>query len=143
MTRGLHPQTRPQRMCGDDGKWASASDDVEVEHDDVPPRQVAKALGWTMAGLLVSMGLVALLMTQMDHRRPIGAKVAEERFHSAGPPLLSKPEAELTAEEAAHPAPAGQELARAARTVEERGWGENAPAPSRAETAMRRAEEVR
>lgn len=146
MTRGLHPHTKPQRAKGDDGGW-QVPDGEAIEHRDVPPRRVAQALAGTLFALLASLAGVAVLFNAIEQQQPIRAGDAEARFRTAGPPLAPAPRAERIAVEA----PALERLRetrgtgqaaidRAMREVVADGWADNSTPPSRATTALDRAE---
>jgi hypothetical protein len=78
-----------------------------------------------------------------DTSRPrvsLQAATARAQFHSAGPALESAPPADRIALERAHPAPDGAALAAAMEAVARQGWGDQAPPPDRAQTAIMRAE---
>jgi hypothetical protein len=141
MIPGLHPNTRPQRK-GKDGAWALAARN-EFEARDAPPRWVAAGLAGIMAVLLLS---VAGALAFADANRPrasLPAEAARARFHTAGTPLESAPRAGRQALERAHPAPEGRALDAAMDAVLRQGWGQAAPPPSRADTALKRAEASR
>lgn len=138
MVPGLHENTRPQRK-GRDGAWAVASRD-EFEARDAPPKGVAVGLAGTLATLVLS---VAAVLWFADANRPrvaLDASAVQARFLPAGPALEADPRAERAALERAHPGPEGPALQSAVDAVLNQGWGDAGPAPSRAETAMNRAE---
>jgi hypothetical protein len=71
------------------------------------------------------------------------AEQAQARFRTAGPPLESAPRADRLALGKAHPAPEGAALDAATDAVLRQGWGDAAPPPSRADSALARAEAAR
>ena len=138
MVPGLHPNTRPQRK-GEDGAWAVAGDDA-FEARDAPSRWVALGLVGLLAALLLSVACALWFVGASKPRVPLLADTAKAGFHTAGPPLESAPQADRKALERAHPAPLGPQLDAAMDTVVRQGWGGDAPPPSRADTALERAE---
>ena len=138
MVPGLHPNTRPQRK-GKDGAWAVAGRE-EFEARDAPPRWVAVGLAGTFAVLLLSVFGALEFVDANKPRVPLLAGAAHARFHAAGPPLESAPRADREALAKAHPAPDGAPLDAAMNAVVKQGWGDAAPLPSRADTALKRAE---
>lgn len=138
MIPGLHPNTRPQRK-GEEGAWVLAARD-EFEIRDAPPRWVAAGLAGIMAVLLLSVAGALAFVGANRPRIPLLADAAKARFHTVGPPLEAAPLADRLALEQAHPAPEGQALQAAMAAVVRRGWGEPAAPPSRADTALSRAE---
>jgi hypothetical protein len=137
-TTGLDPHTRPQRK-GSDGQWATPEDEA-FEPRDAPPRWVAVGLAGTLATLLLSVAAVVWFVGANKPRVPLPAPAAQARFRTAGPPLETAPRADREALERAHPAPSGPRLQAAMDAVLRQGWGESAPPPPRADTAMARAE---
>jgi hypothetical protein len=140
MVPGLHPNTRPQRK-GEDGAWAVAADDA-FEARDVPSPWVALGLAGILAVLLLSVVGALWFVGSSKPRVPSLADTAKARFHTAGPPLESAPKSDRAALERAHPAPDGPQLDAAMRAVVRQGWGDGEPRPSRADTALERAEAV-
>ena len=138
MIPGLHPNTRPQRK-GEDGAWAVAGPDA-FEPRDAPPRWVAAGVAGLLATLLLSVAAVLWFASANRPRVPLLAAAAKARFHTAGPPFEIDPRAAREALAKAHPAPEGAELEAAMDAVMQHGWGDAAPPPSRADTALRRAE---
>lgn len=135
---GLHPHTRPQRK-GSDGAWAKASEDA-FEPRDAPPRWVAAGIAGLLAILVLSVAAVLWFVSANRPRVPLFAGEAKARFHSPGPPLETAPPAGRQALEQAHPAPGAQTLDAAMNAVVRQGWGNMAPPPDRADTALKRAE---
>nr|WP_166174801.1 hypothetical protein [Altererythrobacter segetis] len=138
MVPGLHPNTRPQRK-GEGGAWKVAADNA-FEARDAPPRWVALGLVGTLAVLLLSVAGVLWFVGANKPRVPLLADAAKARFHTAGPPLEAAPQADRAALERVHPAPNGSALDAAMGAVVQQGWGEADAPPSRADTAMKRAE---
>jgi hypothetical protein len=136
VTRGLHPETRPQRAVAD-GQWQQP-DHPSVESQEPPPRYVAYALAGIIASLLLSQAAVGLLLPLLSDRQPRAPAAAEQRFTSSAPPLLAAPETALQSNSAAHNPQPGA-IARVMADVAREGWGEPAPPPNRATTALERA----
>lgn len=138
MVPGLHPNTRPQRK-GQDGAWAVAADDA-FEARDAPARWVALGLVGILAVLLLSVACVLWFVGANKPRVPLPAGAAKARFHTAGPPLEPAPQPARAALERAHAAPDGAALDKAMGALVQQGWGDAEPPPSRADTALKRAE---
>ena len=146
MIRGLHPHTKPQRASYDGGSW-EVPDGDGIEDRDVPPRRVAQALLGTLVALLAILAGVAVLFSAIEGKKPIGASQAEARFRTAGPALAPDPRTERIAVEASafgrllETRGAGQTaIDRAMREVVDEGWETTGSQPSRAATALDRAE---
>ena len=135
---GLHPHTRPQRK-GEDVAWAKAGGDA-FEPRDAPPRWVAAGIAGLLAILVLSVAAVLWFVSANKPRVPLFVGEAKTRFHSPGPPLETAPPAGREALEKAHPAPGAQTLDAAMNAVVRQGWGDIAPPPDRADTALKRAE---
>lgn len=140
LTRGLHPDTSPQRKEDGDA-WTKPNPQEAYEASDAPPRWVALGVGGILLVLVASVLAVAWLTGTIKPRRPIMAEQAEQHFRFAGPPLQIDQGAERSALESRHRAPAPQMLGRAMEQVLREGWGDEAPAPTRAQTALARAKE--
>jgi hypothetical protein len=145
MTRGLQPRTTQQRAAREGGGWKIPRG-PKVEMAQPPLRRVGQSLAALLATLLAILAGVGLFVRATEHRRPIGAHEAAARFTTAGPPLLRDPRAERLAVEAPAVASlkredsAGQAaIAQAMREVVAEGWGDAAPPPPRADTALTRA----
>jgi hypothetical protein len=138
MVPGLHENTRPQRK-GRDGAWADPGDDA-FEPRDAPPRWVGLGIAGLIATLVLSVAAVLAFAAANRPRASLHADIARARFHAPAPPLEVAPPAGRVALERAHPAPSGPALDAAMRAVVARGWGDAAPPPSRADTALGRAE---
>jgi hypothetical protein len=138
MVPGLHPNTRPQRK-GEEGGWAVAGRNA-FEARDAPPRWVAAGLAGVLAVFLLSVAGAMGFVGANKPRVPLLADDARARFHTAGPPLESAPRADRQALERAHPAPTGSALDAAMDAVVRKGWGDSTPPPTRADTALERAE---
>ncbi len=138
MVPGLHPNTRPQRKGGD-GRWAVAPEDA-FEPRDAPPGWVAAGIAGILIVLLLSVGAALWFVSANRPRVPLMASQAAARFHTMGPPLETAPRADRLALVEAHPAPRGAELEAAMSRVLRQGWGDGAPPPSRADSALARAE---
>ncbi len=138
MVPGLHPNTRPQRK-GREGAWALTREDA-FEARDAPPGWVGVGIAGIFIVLLLSVGGALWFVSANRPRVPLFADQAEARFHTAGPPLELAPRADRLALARAHPAPRGAVLEAAMESVLRQGWGDAAPRPSRAESALKRAE---
>ena len=142
MTRGLHPETRPQRAAAAGKGWLTSHGGEAVERQDPPPGTVAKVLVWVFAALLAAMAAVAGLISLLDMRHAIGPAQAEGRFTTSGAPLLARPEAVLLGVEQNHEMNE-EDLRAAMQVVAREGWGEAGPTPDRAQSAMNRAEALK
>lgn len=139
MTRGLHPQTRPQRAESADGSWCVPRKE-SFETSDAPPRRVALALGGLLGLLCLSLAGNALPLADLRPSAPLGAEQARARFHTAAPRLLADPDTGHVEQSAFGPLTAEPSLARAMDQVVREGWRErSAPPPSRGATALDRA----
>jgi hypothetical protein len=138
MAPGLHPNTRPQRK-GHDGAWTVTREDA-FEARDAPPRWVAAGIAGILIVLLLSTGGALWFVAANRPRVPLMADQAQARFSTAGPPLESAPRADRLALARAHPAPRRAALDAAMDSVLRQGWGDTAPPPSRADSALARAE---
>jgi hypothetical protein len=138
MVPGLHENTRPQRT-GRDGAWADPGDDA-FEPRDAPPRWVGLGIAGLIATLVLSVAAVLAFAAAISPRASLHADTARARFHAPAPPLEVDPPTGRVALERAHPAPSGPALDAAMNAVVEQGWGDAAPPPSRADTALKRAE---
>lgn len=116
------------------------------EPSDVPAGSVARAGAFLFLALGASMGAIALLLTAIaPARAPLSAAQAERRFTSPSPPLEVAPRQarqRLEARERKRLREAPRPIDAAMRDTARRGWGEDAAAPSIAETASRHAEET-
>jgi hypothetical protein len=138
MVPGLHENTRPQRK-GRDGAWAVAPEDA-FEPRDAPPKWVGVGLAGTLVGLLLCVATALGLSSALRPRAALHAETARAQFQSPAPALETAPPQDGLALESAHPAPSGPALEAAMEAVESQGWGNAAPPPSRADTAINRAE---
>jgi hypothetical protein len=138
MVPGLHENTRPQRN-GRDGAWANPGGEA-FEPRDAPPRWVGLGIAGLIATLVLSVAVVLAFTTANRPRASLHADSAQARFHAPPPRLETDPPAGRLALERAHPAPGGPALDAAMDAVIARGWGDEAPPPDRAESAMQRAE---
>jgi len=140
MTRGLHPETRPQRE-GRPGHWSVPPPGAEqVEHRDAPMGAVGKGIAWILAGLLAIVAAVLVFTSAIKPRTPLMAGTAEKRFHTPAPPLLVAAPADRHALERAHKGPGEAAIERAMEQVVQQGWGDTGPPPGRDTVAMHRAE---
>jgi hypothetical protein len=138
MTRGLHPETMPQRQ-GEPGDWAVPVGD-EVEYRDAPMRAVGKGLGWIVAVLLLIVAAVLIFTSATRPRTPLTAARAEARFRAPAPTLQVAAPAARAALERDHAGPGAAAIEQAMERVAAHGWGDGAPPPARPEVAMHRAE---
>jgi hypothetical protein len=139
MTRGLHPETMPQRAGIADGWAVPQPDEEQVERSDAPMSSVAKGLGWIVAALVLIIGAVLIFTSAIKPRTPLIARTAEARFRAPAPPLQVAAPADRVELERAHRAPNGSVLDEAVDQVIRQGWGDSAPPPSRQDVAMHRA----
>ena len=142
LTRGVHPQTRPQRD-GRPGHWSVLLPTADqVQYSDAPMRAVAITLGCAILLVLTIVGAVLIFASAIKPRTPLLAGTAEAQFRTAGAPLLANPTAHRAALEAAHRGPDDAAIERAMDQMVQQGWGDAAPAapPGRAAVAMGRAE---
>jgi hypothetical protein len=137
IVRGLDENTLPQRK-GSEGQWALADGD-DFERRDTPPRAVAWGLAGTLLGLVLSVGAALWVANALRPRASLQAFEARMQFQAPGPALETRPPSARLALQRAHPAPSGPALDAAIAAVTARGWGDQAPPPSRAETALKRA----
>jgi hypothetical protein len=138
MVPGLHENTRPQRKRRD-GAWANPGDHA-FEPRDAPPGWVGLGIAGLLAMLVLSVALVLGFAAANRPRAALHAEAARARFQAPGPPLETDPPVGRVALERAHRAPSGPAFDDAANAVVEQGWGDAAPPPSRADTALKRAE---
>jgi hypothetical protein len=137
-TRGLHPETQPQR-AGRPGHWSVPVGD-QVEYRDAPMRAVGKGLGWIVVALLAIVGAVLIVTNASKPRTPLMAGIAAREFHAPGPRLQVSAPTDRAALERAHAGPDDAMIAAAMDRVVKQGWGDSTPPPSRPEVAMHRAE---
>ena len=138
MTRGLHPETMPQRQ-GEPGDWAVPAGD-EVEYRDAPVRAVAKGLAWIVAALLLIVAAVLVFTNATRPRTPLTAASAEAHFRAPAPTLQVAAPADRAALEKDHAGPGAAAIEQAMDRVAAQGWGDGAAPPTRPEVAMHRAE---
>lgn len=139
-TRGLHPETRPQRD-GRPGHWSVPPPMADqVEYRDAPMRAVGKGLAWTVFALLLIVAGVLVFASAIKSRAPLMAGPAKARFHAPAPSLQVAAPADRVALERAHRGPDKAAIGRAMDEVVQQGWGDSTPPPGRDEVAMHRAE---
>ena len=135
VTRGLHPETMPQR-AGKPDHWTVPQPDAEhVELTDAPMPAVAKGIAWIVTALVMIVGAVLIFTSAIKSRTPLMADNAARAFHAPAPQLQVAAPAARAALERAHRAPSDAAMDQ----VVKQGWGDTAPAPGRANVAMGRA----
>jgi hypothetical protein len=137
MTRGLHPETMPQRQ-GEPGHWAVPAGD-EVEYRDAPMRAVGKGIAWIVFALLLIVAAVLVFSSAVRPRASLMAGSAAAGFHAPAPRLQVAAPADRAALEKAHSGPDAAAIEQAMDRVVGQGWGDSAPPPTRPEVAMHRA----
>lgn len=145
MTRPKHPGTRMQS-----GGLPAAGATSAYEASDLPPKGIAKAFGGLFASLLLSLMLVAGLLTLIgrSQTRLPATGVAAEHLSPLPPRLETSPPADRTRIEATAKAHlrgfgwvdrsaglAHVPIETAMRIVAEQGWPDDAAAPSTTDTA--------
>ena len=138
-TRGLHPETRPQRR-GEPGDWAIPAGDA-IEYRDAPMRAVGKGLAWIVFALVLIVIAVLVFTSATRPRTPLRAASAAARFRAPPPTLQVAAPADRVALEKAHGGPDAAAIEQAMDRVVGEGWGDGSPPPTRPEIAMHRAEE--